>query len=272
MPLYQSIGCGQDTISTTRQSKTYQVKYKNIFDAFYKISKHEGVRGLQKGLAPALSYQIVMNSLRLGLYQSINNAGITTGENGKPVFLKLAIAGAFSGSVGAFAASPLFLIKIQMQSKAADSIAVGYQHSHKGMWSAFRTIATSPSSMFQGVTSAIARVSVGSATQLATFTKVKHFFKSGGHVENEIGVVVLSSLVSSVAVCATMTPFDVVSTRMYNQTPGLYYSGWSDCVGKIFEVEGVKGFYKGTVAHYFRIGPHTILTLIIWDYYRKSFL
>jgi solute carrier family 25 protein 34/35 len=69
-----------------------------------------------------------------------------------------------------------------------------------------------------------------------------------------------------------MTPFDVVATRMFNQKHGLYYDGLWDCIKKMYRHEGVLGFYKGTFAHFFRIGPHSLLTLIIWDRYRKWFL
>lgn len=67
-----------------------------------------------------------------------------------------------------------------------------------------------------------------------------------------------------------MTPFDVVSTRIYNQGvsghgKGLYYSGVTDCFAKIFKAEGVWGFYKGFGASFFRIGPHTMLSLVFWD-------
>jgi len=27
----------------------------------------------------------------------------------------------------------------------------------------------------------------------------------------------------------------------------------------------VRGFYKGWLAHYFRLGPHTVLCLVFWE-------
>ncbi|OTF78058.1 hypothetical protein BLA29_014567 [Euroglyphus maynei] len=60
-----------------------------------------------------------------------------------------------------------------------------------------------------------------------------------------------------------MTPFDVVSTRLYNQPvdpktgAGQLYRGIPDCMIKIFRTEGILGFYKGFGASFLRLGPHT---------------
>jgi len=79
-----------------------------------------------------------------------------------------------------------------------------------------------------------------------------------------------ASMTSGVVVVAVMTPFDVVSTRMYNQKTdstgkGILYRGLRDCFWKIFKQEGIWGFYKGWSASLFRLGPHTVLSLVFWD-------
>lgn len=250
----------------------YEVKYKNVLDAFIKIARHEGIVGLQKGLVSAITYQLAMNSTRLGTYQTILNSNFTKNSCGEQEFWRLAAAGAFSGCVGSIVGNPFFLAKVQMQSSADPSIAVGFQHKHTGLRQALLTAYRSSGGLTQGLTSAMVRVSVGSATQLASFTRIKQFFVDREVSQSEFGNVCMASICSSVLVTFTMTPFDVVSTRMFNQKHGLYYNGWWDCMQKLFRHEGMLGFYKGTVAHFFRIGPHTILTLTIWDRYRKWFL
>lgn len=49
---------------------------------------------------------------------------------------------------------------------------------------------------------------------------------------------------------------------------GLLYNGYGDCIVKIFRTEGVFGFYKGIGASYFRLGPHTVLSLVFWDQFK----
>ena len=70
-----------------------------------------------------------------------------------------------------------------------------------------------------------------------------------------------------------MNPIDVVSTRIYSQKvvngKGKLYSGVMDCFRKTLNSEGIRGFYKGWAAHYMRLGPHTIVTFIIWEKAKK---
>jgi len=77
-------------------------------------------------------------------------------------------------------------------------------------------------------------------------------------------------MTSGIVVVTTMTPFDVVSTRLYNQGTdlagrGLLYRGVTDCFVRTFAAEGLLGFYKGCGASFFRLGPHTVLSLVFWD-------
>ena len=70
-----------------------------------------------------------------------------------------------------------------------------------------------------------------------------------------------------------MNPFDVVSTRLYNQKVdasgrGLLYRGWVDCFSRTVKAEGFFGLYKGWSAHYFRLGPHTVATFVIWEQFK----
>lgn len=76
----------------------------------------------------------------VGLYQWLHKKGYLTKENGKTILHRSAIASALSGAAGAFLGSPLFLVKTQLQSQAAEKISVGTQHGHKGAFAAFKSI------------------------------------------------------------------------------------------------------------------------------------
>ncbi len=81
-------------------------------------------------------------------------------------------------------------------------------------------------------------------------------------------------MLSGVAVIIFMTPADVVSTRLYNQSTdgkgrGVLYSGPIDCFSKVFQAEGIRGLYKGVTANYLRIGPHSVLMLTLWTHLRE---
>ncbi|XP_027888374.1 solute carrier family 25 member 35 [Xiphophorus couchianus] len=257
---------------------TYQVYYRNVFHAFYTIGKVDGLAGLQKGLVPGLFYQFFMNGVRLGSYAIIESAGYIH-TNGRVSAVKTTLAGASAGVVGAIMGSPVYLVKTHLQSQSTSSIAVGHQHRHEGMIHALKVIYRQHGilGLWRGSSAAIPRVSIGSATQLSTFSSSKELVVDLKVFPQDSWLVPLSAgMISSVMVVLAMTPFDVVSTRLYNQPvdqmgKGQLYKGFSDCFSKTLKKEGLTGLYKGLGASYFRLGPHTILSLFFWDELRKLY-
>ncbi|XP_072231450.1 solute carrier family 25 member 35 isoform X2 [Leuresthes tenuis] len=212
---------------------TYQVYYRNVFHAFYTIGKVDGLAGLQKGLVPGLFYQFFMNGVRLGSYAVIESSGYIH-TNGRVSAAKTTLAGAVAGVVGAVMGSPVYLVKTHLQSQATSTIAVGHQHKHQGMIHALRAIHRQHGilGLWRGSSAAVPRVSVGSAAQLSTFSSSKEL---------------------------------VIDLQ------GQLYKGFSDCFSKTLKKEGLTGLYKGLGASYFRLGPHTILSLFFWEELRKFY-
>lgn len=118
----------------------YTVHYKNIIHATYTIWKHEGFLSLQKGLSPALWVQFILNGVRLGIYQSLEDKGYIFNNEGNTVFYKSVLASGIGGVAGQIACSPVFLVKTHLQTQGSESIAVGFQHKHRGMLQGLRII------------------------------------------------------------------------------------------------------------------------------------
>lgn len=258
-----------------------QKLYKNLFDAFYRIGKDEGIRGLQGGLGPAILYQISMNGTRLGLYEPIKRFYTSNGQS--PSHLKNIASGATSGVLGAIVGSPFFLIKVrlQVQSKAAaSSQTVGYQHSYKGAFSGLLEIARAEGirGLYRGASAAMLRVGTGSAIQLSTYDATKAFVVSLAPetlTPQSISTHICSSMVTGLFATLAMNPFDVISTRMYNQPvnaqgKNAVYSNVFDAAIKITRKEGLQAFGKGFFPHWLRLGPHTILTFVFWEQLKQT--
>jgi solute carrier family 25 protein 34/35 len=91
-------------------------QYTNAFSAFVKIFKNEGISGLQRGLVPAYIYQIFLNGIRLGMYDSIcvnmkSGMDRVYGKGVVPEVVSMISSGAIAGILGAFTASPFNLVK-----------------------------------------------------------------------------------------------------------------------------------------------------------------
>lgn len=111
------------------------------------------------------------------------------------------------------------------------------------------------------------RVGIASGVQLSTYETSKGLVSQAG-VPSGILNHFLSSCVSGLAVSTAISPFDVISTRLYNQT-GTTYSGVVDCFVKTIKAEGLRGLYKGWLPQFTRIGPHTVLTFVFWEQLKR---
>ncbi|XP_045621186.1 solute carrier family 25 member 35 [Procambarus clarkii] len=258
----------------------YTVIYKNILHAGIAVAKADGIMGLQKGLMPALGYQVVMNGIRFGLYRKILDSGLISRPDGSVSTIGCITAGAGVGVVGGVVGSPLYLVKTHLQSQAAESIAVGHQHHHQGSLPALWGIAKTEGmkGLWRGATTSIPRVGIGSASQLFTYSKSKDWLDQYGfYPRDSWQSTFFGAMASGLVIASCMSPFDVIATRIYNQGldkqgHGLLYKGITDCIVKTFRTEGFWGFYKGWSAIYFRIGPHSFLNLIFWDLLQNLYL
>ncbi|KAI4461283.1 Mitochondrial carrier [Holotrichia oblita] len=162
-----------------------------------------------------------------GGYDYVCRKGYTKNEKGETVFYKSVLAGGLAGNVGAFIASPFFLVKTHLQGQAAEQIAFGYQHHHSSMWSAFKKIFREHGirGLYRGSTSAIPRSFLGSTAQLTTFTYSKELSQKYKLFSNyPLLETFAASMVSGIFLSVMITPFDLVCIRLYNQAKILLQS------------------------------------------------
>lgn len=81
----------------------------NLYIWFFCLQA-DGILGLQKGLGPALCYQVVMNGIRFGLYRRVLDSGIISRADGSVSNFGCVMAGASVGVIGGFVGSPLYLV------------------------------------------------------------------------------------------------------------------------------------------------------------------
>lgn len=89
-----------------RARGSYQRHYRGVLQALWVVGRTDGLRGLQKGLSVGLIYQGVMNGVRLGSYSYCEALGVTSFPGGS------LLSGAGAGALGAFVASPAYLVSL----------------------------------------------------------------------------------------------------------------------------------------------------------------
>ncbi|GAA5804599.1 mitochondrial carrier domain-containing protein [Helicostylum pulchrum] len=253
--------------------------YRNSFQALKVVFQHEGIRGAQRGLSVAYFYQICLNGSRLGLYEPVHTKIIQTFhlKSDSSILAAGVFSGAFAGVVGAVLGSPLYLIKTRRQAFSPVFNNIGHQHEMKSALSALSQIYKNEGirGLYRGADAAMARAGVGSAVQMPTYMIGKDLLLKNGFADT-FSTHFATSMFTGVLVCLAMNPFDVISTRMYNQGvdasgKGLLYKNTVDCAVKIVKIEGVRGLYKGFLAHYLRIGPHTTFMFVFMEQLKKMY-
>lgn len=128
------------------------------------------------GLGPALAFQFVMNSTRLGLYETVDQLKWTQfSENSQRSTMLCVFWGAVAGVAGSAVGCPLYMVKTQLQAQSHGKIAVGFQHGHSGMIDALLNTYKQQGvrGLWRGFEGIAPRTAVGSAIQMTTFSKCK---------------------------------------------------------------------------------------------------
>lgn len=211
--------------------------------------------------------------LSFGIFDMVSAFGWTQNPDGSISIWRGFLYGGLSGTLGSCLANPFFLVKIQMQSYSNEKVAVGFQHKHASVMSAFKKIyaAHGIRGLYRGVTGNIPRGILGSGSQLAMFEPLRHHLN--GNDLNRLHPYLntfLCSTIAGSAMAVAVTPSDIILARLYNQPldengKGKYYSGVYDCVMKMIKIEGLSSLYKGFWPSYLRMAPQSTLTLILYD-------
>jgi len=224
--------------------------------------KGEGMKGIQRGLPLAVTRDGAKCFFRIGLYDPILTR-IHDPNQGQPPFLKQLFVGGVCGLVASSLFNPLDIVKVRIQASGVPPHH--HEIQNKKVMQVFSKIYNEQgvTGLYQGVQVNVLRSVVYTSVLLALNSRVKDQLTSLG-VPDGIPKTSLGALIGSLVGVAFMNPIDVLRTRIYNQpTQGpKIYNGIIEAVRKISKHEGIKAFWKGSWAHYMRVGPHAILTFL----------
>mmetsp|Transcript_22310 Transcript_22310/g.43403 ORF Transcript_22310/g.43403 Transcript_22310/m.43403 type:complete len:299 (-) Transcript_22310:157-1053(-) len=250
--------------------------YNGVLSGLVHIGRKEGLRGLYRGLVPAIWFQMVGNSVRFGVYNvGKKYAGVdrSSANNSQINF----VCGLLSGGMAGIIACPFFVLKTQMQvATSVSENAVGHQHAHASMWDGVKTIMREEGfrGFFRGIDAFVPRCIALVAFQMSSYDLFKTQLINRQLTENGPACHMVSSAFAAGCACIAMQPFDLIGARMMNQPfstdgkPKLYTSP-VDCFLKTVRTEGFFALYKGAFANYMRMGPQYILTFMFYEQFMK---
>eukprot|EP01126_Amoeba_proteus_P001690 TRINITY_DN10502_c1_g1_i1.p1 TRINITY_DN10502_c1_g1~~TRINITY_DN10502_c1_g1_i1.p1 ORF type:complete len:219 (+),score=17.57 TRINITY_DN10502_c1_g1_i1:263-919(+) len=204
------------------------------------------------------------NTFRIGAYSPVLNSLHDRNDGPAPIFKRM-VAGAISGTLAALLCNPIELAKTRLQAEATGILVQRKQFGYKGVFDCFcrMTKEEGISGMWKGTTVSILRSATHTSVNLTFYTLIKEMFEKHGFPENPL-IHCTSSMIAAFLAVLSSNPLDVLRSRLYNQKDTLYKGAW-DCAKKVTAVEGLSAWYKGFWMHYFRVGPHYILTFAILE-------
>lgn len=140
---------------------------------------------------------------------------------------------------------------------------------------AFKKIARNEGALglWRGVGPSVQRAAIGTSAQISSYDHTKHWLLNSGKMNENIRLHVVAAMISGFITAFIMSPVDVVKTRIMNQEVlnrnGNTYKNALDCFVKTIASEGLFGFYKGFIANWLRLGPHTITTFLVFEQLRR---
>ncbi|KAI8527693.1 hypothetical protein RHMOL_Rhmol12G0094900 [Rhododendron molle] len=228
-----------------------------IITSLRNIIQTEGVKGMYRGLTPTLVallpnwavYFTVYGHLK-GLLCTHGGCQLTFGAN--------MIAASGAGAATAIATNPLWVVKTRLQTQGMRHGVVPYN----GIFSALRRIAHEEGihGLYSGLLPSLAGLS-HVAIQFPLYEKMKSYYaKKDSTTPDKLGPgrLVIASSISK-----------VVRSRLQEQGQArnseVRYDGVIDCVKKVFEKEGIRGFYRGCATNLLRTTPSAVITFTSYE-------
>lgn len=181
-----------------------------------------------------------------------------------------------AGGIGSFIGTPCDLVLVRMQ--ADSTLPEAERRNYKNVFEAFRRIVSEEgvTACWNGAAPTIARAMSLNVAQLVTYDEAKERLTAKFGKDKPKQILFASSMLSAVATSTASLPFDNIKTKLQKMKRlpdgSMPYSGFIDCAMKTATREGITGFWAGLPTYYFRVGPHSIITLLTAEFLRKKML
>ena len=122
-------------------------------------------------------------------------------------------------------------------------------------------------SLWKGALPTMLRAMALNTCMFVTYDTAVELARASMGNSSEVGIQIGASCIASVATSVGSLPFDNIKTKIQKQKAGpdgvMPYSGIPDCFSKSVAREGVSGLWAGLPAYYMRLGPQTIIILLV---------
>jgi hypothetical protein len=242
--------------------------YKGFSHAGMRILREEGFSGIMKGITASMLREASYSSMRMGLYD-LCKGFIAPNAKSKDDFtlVQKILAGMCSGAIGSSIANPTDLVKIRFQSFTPVS-PNPYRNTFHAFWRIFQD-EQGLRGLYKGIGPTTFRAAVLTGAQLSSYDHTKRGLLKTRYFKDDVVTHLSASFVSGLVTTTACNPFDIIKTRV--MTDRKLYKGPIDCAIKTLKHEGPQAFFKGWLPNYLRLGPHFIMSIPLFEFFRKLF-
>ncbi|XP_063619127.1 calcium-binding mitochondrial carrier protein Aralar1 isoform X2 [Cydia splendana] len=240
-----------------------EVAYRNSFDCFKKVIRHEGIFGLYRGLVPQLIGVAPEKAIKLTVNDLVRDKLMD--KNGNLSIYAEIFAGACAGGSQVVFTNPLEIVKIRLQ--VAGEIAGGQK---VRAWAVVKELGLF--GLYKGARACLLRDMPFSAIYFPSYAHVKAKFADENGYNHPL-TLLAAGAIAGVPAASLVTPADVIKTRLQvvARTGQTTYTGVLDATRKIYAEEGFRAFWKGSVARVFRSSPQFGVTLVTYEILQRLF-
>lgn len=240
-----------------------EIAYRNSWDCFKKVIRHEGVLGLYRGLLPQLMGVAPEKAIKLTVNDFVRDK--FTDKQGVISKYAEVLAGGCAGASQVVFTNPLEIVKIRLQ--VAGEIAGGAK---VRALSVVRDLGLF--GLYKGARACLLRDVPFSAIYFPTYAHTKAMFADEDGYNHPL-TLLAAGAIAGVPAASLVTPADVIKTRLQvvARSGQTTYKGVWDATKKIMAEEGPHAFWKGTAARVLRSSPQFGVTLVTYELLQRMF-
>jgi hypothetical protein len=236
-----------------------QNKY-GIREILKKTCQEEGLCTFYRGVHVAILRQCMYGSLRVGLYDNF--------KQNVPAPLAGFVAGVISNGL----CTPTDLVKIKLQSDIGKSKDI-VRRKYNGITSVVKNIYQTNGlrSFWRGISLTSGRAGMIALADIVTYDYIRSFLINKMKYNESYVTYFIASCFTGLCSTSVTTPIDHVKTNYLNYKHIKKYTSVINCTSRLYKETGIRGFYRGWVPTYMRLGPSTIIFFMTMEKLKTIF-